>query len=150
MDTRKTIISLLRSTGREGIENVISLIENSNFFSIGCHSHHKYHGGLADHALQTLAIARQTGSGIADESLVITSLLHDICDINRYGKIKGHGFRSARLLTRLCGLKLSRDEWNSIRYHMRHRSERPLRTSLELAVYNADKKSAHKGRGYEI
>lgn len=150
MDTRETIISLLRATGREGIENVISLIESSDFFSIGCHSHHTYPGGLADHCLQTLALARKHDSGIADESLVIASLLHDICDINRYRKLKGHGWRSAALLTRCCGLELTRDEWNAIRYHMRHRCERPMRTPLELAVYNADKKSAHKGRGYEI
>ena len=108
MDTRKTIIDLLRSTGRKGIENVIELLENSNFFTVGSHSHHRYEGGTADHSLETLEFARRHGKGVDENSLIITSLLHDIC------------------------------------YHMRKRDERPVRSRLELAVYDADKKSAKR------
>ena len=144
MDTRQTIIELLRNTGRKGIENVIELLENSNFFSIGCHSHHKYEGGLADHALETLSIARRRCRNVSDESIVIASLLHDLCDINRYRKIKGHGWRSAELLTKICHLEMSTDEYNAVRYHMKDKYERPVRTSLELGVYTADKRSASK------
>ncbi len=94
MDTKSLIINLLRSTGREGIENVINLLESSNFFTVKCHSHHKYTGGMAD------------------------------------------------LAAKHCGLKLSNDEWNAIRYHMRRGSKRPDNTALGRAVYYADKASA--------
>jgi hypothetical protein len=42
---------------------------------------------------------------------------------------------------------MTKDEWNAIRYHMRRKEDRPVRTSLELLVYTADKKSAKKGYG---
>lgn len=144
MDTRKTIINLLRSTGRKGIENVISLLENSNFFTVGSHSHHRYVGGTADHALETLMLARRHGRGIDDNSLIITSLLHDICNIHGYRDIDGHGGRSARILKDVCHLELTTDECNAIRYHMWKRHKRPVRSKLELAVFDADKSSAKR------
>ena len=150
MNTKTRITDLLRSTKRKGIENVISLLENSNYFTVGCHSHHQYAGGMADHALQTWRFAKRRAWKIPEDSLIITTLLHDICDINSVHEIKGHGWRSAELLTKYCGLVMSRDEWNAIRYHMRCRSERPIRTALELAVYTADKKSASKGYGVTL
>ena len=50
MEIRERIIETLRSTQRENIEAVISYMENNEFFSRGCHGHHKYDGGLAHHA----------------------------------------------------------------------------------------------------
>ena len=142
MDTKTQIINLLRSTGREGIENVINLLESSNFFTVKCHSHHKYTGGMADHALETLNIARKTSRGIPEDSLIICCLLHDICDIYGHWKYKGHGQRSADLVAKHCGLRLSKDEWKAIRYHMRKGYKRPDHTRLGMAVYYADKASA--------
>ena len=142
IDTKTQIINLLRSTGREGIENVINLLENSNFFTVKCHSHHKYTGGMADHALETLNIARKRSPEIPEDSLIICCLLHDLCDIYGYREYKGHGQRSADLAAKHCGLKLSTDEWNAIRYHMRRGSKRPDNTALGRAVYHADKVSA--------
>lgn len=148
MDTRTRIIELLRSTNRKGIESVIKLLESSNYFTVGCHSHHHYTGGMADHALQTLALAKRRGWKVPEDSLIITTLLHDLCDISSFREIKGHGWRSAELLRKQCGLVMTKDEWNAIRYHMRRREDRPVRTSLELLVYTADKKSAEKGHGH--
>ena len=142
MDTRQTIINLLRSTERKGIENVISLLENSNFFTVGSHSHHRYVGGTADHALETLKFARRHGRGVDENSLIITSLLHDICNIRGYRDIDGHGGRSASILKNVCHLELTTDECNAISYHMWKRHKRPVRSKLELAVFDADKKSA--------
>lgn len=147
MNSKEQIVGLLRSTQRNGIENVIALLEDSDFFTVGCHSHHKYIGGMADHALQTLALARRRGWKIPQDSLVITCLLHDICDINRYREVRNHGSRSATLLTKFCNLELSQDEWNAIRYHMKRRRHRPVRSPLELAVYTADKRSADRKHG---
>ena len=144
MDTRKTITNLLRSTGRKGIENVISLLENSNFFTVGSHSHRRYEGGTADHALETLELARRHGKGVDENSLIITSLLHDICNISGYREFRKHGSRSVRILQDICHLELTTDEYNAICYHMRKRDERPVRSRLELVVYDADKKSAKR------
>ena len=46
---QKEIILLLRSTQREGIENVIKYLFKSNFFIIDSSRdrHHNWHGGLA-------------------------------------------------------------------------------------------------------
>ena len=142
MNTKDQIINLLRSTNREGMENVINLLESSNFFTVKCHSHHKYTGGMADHALETLKIARMTARGIPEDSLIICCLLHDLCDIDGHSKYKGHGRRSAGLATKHCGLKLSKDEWGAIRYHMHREEKRPDHTPLGRAVYYADKASA--------
>ena len=142
MNTKTQIINLLRSTNREGIENVINFLENSDFFTARCHSHHKYTGGMADHALETLNIARMTARGIPEDSLIICCLLHDLCDIYGHWRYKGHGQRSADLAAKHCGLKLSKDEWNAIRYHMRIGPKRPDNTALGRAVYYADKASA--------
>ena len=48
---KQEIISLLRSTQREGIENVIKYLFKSNFFIIDSSRdrHHNWHGGLAQH-----------------------------------------------------------------------------------------------------
>ena len=145
MNTKTQIINLLRSTNREGMENVINLLENSNFFTAGCHSHHKYTGGMADHALETYNIARKRYKGIPEDSLIICCLLHDLCDIDGHSKYNGHGRRSAGLATKHCGLKLSKDEWGAIRYHMRREEKRPDHTPLGRAVYRADKISAITG-----
>ena len=142
MNARERIIGLLRSTKRNGIENVISLLDSSDYFTVGCHSHHQYTGGMADHALETLNIARMTARGIPEDSLIICCLLHDLCDIYGHWRYKGHGQRSADLAAKHCGLKLSKDEWNAIRYHMRIGPKRPDNTALGRAVYYADKTSA--------
>ena len=145
MNTKTKFINLLRSTNREGIENVITLLESSNFFTVPCHSHHKYTGGMADHALETYNIARSMRLRVPEDSLIICCLLHDLCDIRGHWDYKGHGKRSANLASKVCGLKLSKDEWNAIRYHMRNSSKRPDDTALGRAVYYADKASAIKG-----
>ena len=144
MDTRKTIIDLLRNTGPRGIENVVELLENSNFFTVGSHSHHRYEGGTADHALETLHFARHHSKGIDNESLIITCLLHDICNISGYREFRRHGSRSVKILQDICHLDLTTDEYNAICYHMKKRDKRPVRSRLELAVYDADKKSAKR------
>ena len=59
METKERIIETLRSTQRENIEAVISYMENHHFFDRGCHRHHKYDGGLSDHAWQTYQLAKQ-------------------------------------------------------------------------------------------
>ena len=57
MDIKQNIINRLRETKRENIDNVIDYMENHEFFTRGCHQHHYYEGGLADHSWQTYQLA---------------------------------------------------------------------------------------------
>ena len=125
------IISLLRSTNREGMENVIEYLNKSGFFTApsSLDRHHNWRGGLAEHCLGVCRKALQMGSDLAHESIVIAGLLHDICKASklyydaegnvhrRCTLIKGHGRRSLILLCN-CGLQLTEDEALAIRWHM--------------------------------
>lgn len=99
-EMKNEIISLLRSTNRPGIENVIKyLTEQSDYFyapsSVQYHSNMK--GGLCFHSLCVLKAARKIHQNmlelalpekqsekITDESIIICCLLHDICKTNFY------------------------------------------------------------------
>lgn len=128
---RDLIISLLRSTEREGIEEVIHYLDESGFYEApsSTNRHHNWKGGLAEHCLGVYKIALKLNRGIPHESIVIAGLLHDICKASKlhYGSddiihhrnthIKGHGRRSIKLLEH-CGLALTEDERLAIRWHM--------------------------------
>lgn len=165
MDIKERIIETLRSTKRENIETVISYMEEHEFFSRGCHRHHKYDGGLADHVWQTYQLAKKLEAEnkrlhpnvplLDPDSLAICSLLHDFCDCNGMHHIKWHGYRSAKMLKEL-GFHLSQDEFLAIRFHMslKDKKDHPLyedacHCHLRFIVHNADGKSAKINRGFE-
>lgn len=52
-ENREKIISLLRSTRRNGMEKVIGYLNDSGFFSVpsSTRRHHNWRGGLAQHCL---------------------------------------------------------------------------------------------------
>lgn len=128
---RSEIILLLRETKREGIENVIQYLDESGFYEApsSVFRHHNWKGGLAEHCLGVLKIASELGRDLPFESIVIAGLLHDICKASklyygadgqihhRHTHIKGHGYRSVKLLEN-CGLFLTEDERLAIRWHM--------------------------------
>ena len=132
---KERIESLLKSTEREGIDNVLRYLEENDFYSMpsSLRRHHNWEGGLAQHCLGVYDRLKITGSELPADSVIITSLLHDICKArklykNTEGKwterpeeelhYKGHGWRSVKLLEKTCGLKLTEDERNAIRWHM--------------------------------
>lgn len=102
--SRDEFISLLRSTGRKGIENVITNLEATDFFSAPASTvfHGNYEGGLVDHSLNVARVAlrlRQTmielsdhpqllEQQLADDHIIIAALLHDVCKANIYKKSK--------------------------------------------------------------
>ena len=166
METKERIIKSLRSTLRENIETVISYMENHHFFDRGCHRHHKYDGGLADHAWQTYQLAKQLEADnkrlhpnvplLDSDSLAICALLHDFCNCSGMPYIKGHGYRSAMMLIEL-GFHLSQDEFLAIRFHMslKDKKDHPLYATachchLRYIVHNADHESAKMYRGSDI
>lgn len=85
-------IELLRSTGREGIEDVINFLEKSDFFQAPASTrfHGCYEGGLLEHSMKVYEIFKdKVEKAVIDintpkESLIIMALLHDICKANYY------------------------------------------------------------------
>lgn len=126
-----TIIDLLQSTNREGIENVLQYLEDSGFYVVPSskHRHHNWKGGLAQHCLGVYLTAKEHGEGLPGDSLIIAGLLHDICKArklyydengiihHRHTHIHGHGYRSIKILEE-CGLELTEEERLAIRWHM--------------------------------
>lgn len=93
---KEEFISLLRSTNRKNIENVIDWLDNkSDFFkapsSTAYHGNHEY--GLLMHSMNVYKIANEIYNSIIKikpdtsvnhENIIIASLLHDICKCNFY------------------------------------------------------------------
>ena len=166
MTIKENIINRLHETKRENIEKVIDYMEENRFFEVGCHGHHRYDGGLADHAWQTyqLAIKEEADNKrqhpdvplLDKDSLAISALLHDFCDCHGMRHIKGHGRRSAMMLKEL-GFHLSQEEFLAIRFHMsiKDKKSHPLyddanHCHLRYIVHKADSKSAKRGKGCSI
>ena len=128
LQQRETIINLLRSTNRDGIERLIKFLDKSQyFFCWGSFKHHKYAGGLAEHSLQVCKIALEERKGKCDtNSIIIASLLHDICKVNYDFPVErgyyGHGTKSVQILEDYLDFKLTDEEWRAIRFHMGSKS----------------------------
>lgn len=138
------LLRRLQSTGREGITETIAYLKSSNFFSAGCHRHHKYAGGLARHSLEACNYALANRGDLSEDSIIITTLLHDICTAysRKARHITRHGLRSVRILKEICHLKLTKEESQAILLHM-HEDAAAMRTNpLAHLVCQADKASA--------
>jgi hypothetical protein len=147
---KEKIIKLLKIVKREGIENLINWLENeTDYFtppaSTKYHDSHK--GGLAKHSFevfytlgQVLKMDHFLKLAITDESLILCTLLHDVCKTNFY-KVStrnkknefgqwiqepfyeiddtynyGHGECSVMLIEK--HIKLTDEERYAIRWHM--------------------------------
>lgn len=125
---REEIISLLRSTKREGIEVLIKFLDVSSYFYCwGSYRHHKYTGGLAEHSLQVCKIALEEWKGDCEkDSIIIASLLHDICKVMyefpEERGYYGHGSKSVQILGDYLNFNLTEEEWRAIRFHMGSKS----------------------------
>lgn len=169
------LISLLRSTGREGIEKVIDFLESNGFFEMpsSLHRHHNWEGGLVQHCLGVYDRMLHTGETLEPRSVVVTSCLHDVCKTGKIYRdsngnwreksdeeldIKGHGSRSVKLLENL-GFPLTEEENRAIRWHMGgwKVTERPReevrdffatkRSDLWRVLHNADRYDASHHSG---
>ena len=159
----------LLSTNREGMGNVIKHLERLGFFTAPAST--KFHlnvkGGLMQHSWnvcntalmlreQMIQMKPELAEKLPVESVIIASLLHDVCKSNIYKdailnrkndqgyweKVPGfevdysslplgHGEKSVIMLLTL-GLKMTRDEMLAIRWHM---------TAWELAFHSPEQKS---------
>ena len=89
---KQRFLKLLRSTNREGIEELIKFLENSDFFTAPASTkfHGDYEGGLLEHSLKVYDILCEKVKNpgielnVSEDTLKIVALLHDICKVNFY------------------------------------------------------------------
>lgn len=143
-EIKSEILTLLEGTRREGIASTIDYLIQSDYFATGCHTHHRWAGGLAQHSLEACRYALSNCGSLPRESVVLGSLLHDVCTAHSplSRGIHGHGRRSVAVLERVCGLTLLPAEREAILLHM-HGDARQMTTNpLARLVFKADKVSA--------
>jgi len=138
------IMGLLKSTGREGMNELLVWLVKNDFFNAPASTkfHGCYKGGLAKHSLgvyETLEslvqeFEPQTDHGggmkpleLTSDTVIIAALLHDLCKVNQYlgtekpykwnGKNPaGHATLSIERIQKF--IKLTELEEMMIRYHM--------------------------------
>ncbi len=99
-DLKSVFCERLRNTKREGIEKIISLLEQQGFFTAPASSrfHLSSEGGLVQHSLNVCDAAmdireitvRRNPSlekQLPEDSVVIAALLHDVCKMDIYKPI---------------------------------------------------------------
>ena len=124
----------ISDTGRKGYENVISWLNQVNFYETPASIkwHNNFRGGLAKHSWEVFqeALKDPNASSFPLQSIVICSLLHDVCKYNQYSigsngesqktsftNYRKHGLSSVEILESL-GLLLHEDEKQAIWWHM--------------------------------
>lgn len=154
-EMREEFENLLRSTGRDGVEDCLTEIDELGFFDAPASTrfHLNYEGGLMEHSLnvaktalrlrtQMLEMDESLKPFLPEDSVIIASLLHDVCKADIYKpavkRVKqqdgswadepgydvdfsafpmGHGEKSVVVLL-LSGIALTNDEMLAIRWHM--------------------------------
>ena len=109
---KEEFIELLKSTKREGVDEIINFLEKTDFFKAPASTrfHGNYEGGLLEHSMKVYEILKYkvknsvTDINVSDDTLIIVALLHDICKANYY-KVD---FRNA---------KNERGEWEKVPYY---------------------------------
>ena len=155
---KEEFISLLKSTNREGMDNLLNFLEKSDFYTAPASTrfHGDYAGGLLEHSMKVYEIfnekAKNSGLSTPDETIKISALLHDICKTNYYKtdyrnaknargeweKVPyytvedtipyGHGEKSVMMLTEY--IKLTNEEKYAIRWHMGFTEPKELYTTI--------------------
>lgn len=94
---KEEFLQLLRSTEREGIEELIEALEEMGFFTAPASANHHLNveGGLLEHSLNTCKAALAIYEGLKPldasvekevrrDSIILSSLLHDVCKSDIY------------------------------------------------------------------
>lgn len=94
-NAKETIEALLRSTGREGIENLLAYMEKSGFYTAPASTrrHGADEGGLAIHSINVLYAALDIATALnplvtqeMKDSITICALLHDLGKVGQFGQ----------------------------------------------------------------
>ena len=121
METRNRIIEILRGIDRPGMQSVLDFLEHrKSYWAAKCYGHHRYSGGMADHALEVYDyMISHNFLGLPPDSIAIAALFHDL---GKASAARGQGFhgahpaRSVQKLDKL-GLALTNDERMAIGCH---------------------------------
>ena len=94
---KEKCVELLRSTGREGVEDLILELDRMGFFTAPASAvyHRNCEGGLAQHSLNTFKAALgvwenmknfcpHIAKEVSVDNIIIASLLHDLCKCDVY------------------------------------------------------------------
>ena len=118
---KEKIVSLLGEVKRDGIDNLIKFIKESDYLTDAtCYSHHKGRYGLMYHSLEVLdTMLGADTKGFARDSLILVGLCHDLGKARKNGRHLGRGHHPSRSLYILkqCGVQLSDLERDAIGYH---------------------------------
>ena len=129
MTNKEQFIGILRSTGRPGIETVISHLDTTDFYTRPAGGHHTEEGGLVQHSLEVYRIMRLIAWFQPSDRIAVTALLHDMGKIDYGG---WHPWRSVKLLGE-WGFELSSNEYYAIFYHHKPGYHSRLRITLSVA-----------------
>ena len=147
IDTKQAILALLQTTGNQQLIQIAEVLSQTTFFTARCHSHHRYKGGLADHAL---GVTRELilHSGLTQQysltDLIFAGMFHDLCKARfaPWSHFYGHGRRSVKILGDYFHIHLHEDVYDAIRNHMHRSNSRP--NPLWTALRRADHADAAK------
>ncbi len=122
--------SLLRSTNRDGIETLISWLDESDFkiAPASTQYHNCFKGGLLAHSLQVYYCMEDFKHfidffEIPEDSVIIVSLLHDIYKVNSYA-------------TSYRNVKDENGKWTSVAYYTWNEQEPLGRTAKSVMLIN--------------
>ena len=155
MTTQQQIEHLLRSTEDQRLIDMIPGLAQSTFYSAHCHSHHHFHGGLAEHSLgvaKILLSKKHIVQKYGRANAIIAGLFHDICTAPSWNHVglnakghKMHGRRSVQILGEVFKLHLDNEVFEAIKYHMHEpRKDKHGKNInwLHAALRHADHKNA--------
>lgn len=140
-------VSSLNQDRAEGITKMLEWLEKTDIYNAPASTryHQSYEGGLIEHCLQVykhlVKLVKDYNFNYSEESIIICSLLHDLCKVNTYKlgsrNVKneqtgqwekvpeyknvnslhmGHAEKSLFATTQF--LKLTKDEFQAILFHM--------------------------------
>lgn len=144
-ELKNEFVSLLQSTGRQGMPELIEWLESTDFYTAPASSqfHGAYEGGLLVHSLSVYKYLQNFTKSLSvdPESLKIMGLLHDVCKVGFFTKqvrnVKvpgerrweeeesyaiddqlpmGHGEKSVYMIMKF--IPLTDEEALAIRWHM--------------------------------
>lgn len=138
MENRETFKELFNAwVKRPGAAELLAWLESTDFFEAPASTkyHGAYPGGLLEHSLNVCRelMASDINRSASTESMVICSLLHDVCKANYYAEIGmdgdgktlyqvidqfpfGHGEKSVFLISQF--MRMTDEEALAIRWHM--------------------------------
>ena len=132
MENKEKYIDILRSTGRPGIESVISHLDTTDFFTRGAGGHHTEPGGLVRHSLEVYRLMKCIAWFQPSESIAVVALFHDMGKVG----VRWHTWYSTQLLSD-WGFELTEEEYLAIFRH--HNLEgKYFRHPLHRALVTAD------------